>query len=409
MLIEAGRKAIKGQGIRMLNVKNRIAYIIKYNNTIYAMYYNLFSLCINVLKIFIKPDDKLILFNSFAGRKFDDSPKAIFEAMKQDLRFNDFRLVWAFHDPSKFEVVGADKIKTDCLKYFKTALAARVWITNSSVERGLNFTGKNTLYFNTWHGTTIKKMGKDISSDSQSFRTKGGKEVDVRMSQGKYETDIFSRTTGIAKDKFLEVGLPRNDILFNYTKEMKEVLKRKLEISTEKKVILYCPTFREYEKGMNYEIVLKPPIDLSKWKSKLGEKFILLFRAHYEVSKVMGIKEDSIIRNMTDYPDINDLMIVSDVLISDYSSVFFDYSITGKPMFHFTYDYDTYATKRGMYFDIREHLDGGSTEDELIELLLNYDELSAKKKTEQFRNKFVNYYGNAAKAAVDCIANRLSL
>lgn len=118
----------------------------------------------NTLKLFVKTDDKLILFNSFAGRKYDDSPKAIYEEMKKDPRFKDYRLVWAFHQPEKYDA--PQKIKTDSLTYFKTALAARVWVTNSSVERGLNFTGKRTLYFNTWHGTPMKKMRSDINKDS---------------------------------------------------------------------------------------------------------------------------------------------------------------------------------------------------------------------------------------------------
>ena len=77
----------------------------------------------------------------------------------------------------------------------------------------------------------------------------------------------------------------------------------------------------------------------------MGEDYILLFRVHYEVSKVMDIRGNDFIRNMTDYPTLNDLMIIADVLISDYSSVFFDFSITGKPMFNFTCDYETYSKK----------------------------------------------------------------
>lgn len=390
-------------------MKSKIIYILKYNRTIYNIYFYLFSLFINILKILVKTDEKLILFNSFAGRKFDDSPKAIFDEMKNDQRFKDFRIVWAFHQPEKFDVVGAHKIKTDSIGYFKTALAARVWITNSSVERGLNFTGKNTLYFNTWHGTPLKQMGSDIEIDNQSFRSKGENHFDVMLSQGRYETEIFSRSFGIPKEKFLEVGLPRNDILANYTKEDADDIKHKLGIAKEKKVILYCPTFREFEKDENLGVVLSPPMDLDKWEKKLGEDYILLFRAHYEVSKVMEIRENDFIRNMTDYPSLNDLMIIADVLISDYSSVFFDFSITGKPMFHFTYDYETYSKKRGMYFDIRYYIDGAATEDDLIKLLLNYNENDVKNKTVKFRRKFVDFYGHASEAAVDCIASRLSL
>lgn len=388
-------------------MKQRLVNLLKYNKVAYALYYHTMSLLINIIKLFVKTDDKLILFNSFAGRKFDDSPKAIFDVMKVDPRFKDYKIVWAFHQPEKHEVEGVEKIKTDELHYFKVALAARVWITNSSVERGLNFTGKHTLYFNTWHGTPMKKMGTDIGSENASFGSKGENHFDVMMSQGHFETDVFSRSFGVPKEKFLEAGLPRNDVLANYTEEQRQTIRSKLNIQKGQTVILYCPTFREYEKDENLGVVMTPPIDLMKWEQKLGNKYVFFMRAHYEVSKVMQIEDNDFVRNMTDYSDLNDLYIAADILISDYSSVFFDYSITGKPMLHFCYDYDKYSSKRGMYFDIREMISGGATEDQMIELIKRLDPAEESKKTTAFRNKFVNFYGSAAKAAVDCIADRI--
>lgn len=380
---------------------------LKYNKAAYTIYYYITSSVINLLKRFVKPDDKLIMFNSFAGRKYDDSPKAIYEAMRKDPRLKEFHFLWAFHQPEKFTVKGAKKIKTDGLNYFITALKARVWVTNSSVERGLNFKGKNTFYFNTWHGTPMKKMGADIDAGNTSFGSKGKNQFDVMMSQGHFETEIFSRSFDIPKDRFLEAGLPRNDILANYTKEQRNKIRENLGIKPDQIVILYCPTFREYDKDENLGVIMAPPMDLKKWERELGEKHVILMRAHYEVSKVMKIEENAFVRNMTDYPDLNDLYIAADILISDYSSVFFDYSITGKPMIHFCYDYDMYSSKRGMYFDIREKINGGVTEDEVIELIKNIDVYAENEKTEKFRNEFVNFYGSATKAAVDCIAKHI--
>ena len=388
-------------------MKQKIVSILKYNKTIYAVYYHVMSLCINVLKFFVKSDDRLILFNSFAGRKYDDSPKAIYEEMKRDSRFKDYRLVWAFHQPEKYEV--PKKIKTDGLKYFKTAIAARVWVTNSSVERGLNFTGKHTFYFNTWHGTPMKKMGTDISVGNTSFANKGRNHFDVMMSQGRFETEVFSRSFGIPKEKFLEAGLPRNDILANYTDEYRKQLREKLNIEPEQTVILYCPTFREYDKDDSLGVIMAPPIDLKKWNCELGKSYVLLIRAHYEVTSVLKIEDNSFVRNMTEYHDLNDLYIVADILVSDYSSTFFDYSITGKQMLHFCYDYDKYSGKRGMYFDIREWISGADTEDGVIEMIKKNDPKTEKQKTIAFRDQFVNFYGAATKSAVDCIVRELRI
>lgn len=364
------------------------------------------SLLIKTLKLFVKTDDKLILYNSFGGRSFSDSPKAIFEVMLTDPRFKDYKLVWAFHEPAKYKNIVS--IKTDNINYFITVLKARVWITNSSVERGLNFTGKHTLYFNTWHGTPMKRMGSDINSSNTAFASKGNTYYDIMMSQSKFETDVFSKAFGISKEKFLEVGLPRNDILSNYTESYRKEIREKLGIRENVIVILYAPTYREYEKDENYGVVMAPPMDLVKWENELPN-CVLLFRAHYEVSKVMDIKDNVFVRNMTNYPDINDLFIASDILISDYSSVFFDYSITGKPMFHFTYDYDKYSSKRGMYFDIREYLSGGKSEDEIIGILKKINFEKEIEKTISFRNKFVNFYGLATQSAVDRIAKELNI
>ena len=390
-------------------MKQKLVNFLKYNKVAYAVYYRVMSFCMNVLKLFIKTDDKLILFNSFAGRKYDDSPKAIFEEMRKDPRFKGYRLVWAFHQPEKYQVDGAEKIKTDGMQYFRTALASRVWVTNSSVERGLHFKGKNTFYLNTWHGSPIKKMGSDIAADNQSFRTKSENLVDIMNTQSYFEADIFSRCFGIPRDHFIEVGLPRNDALANYTTEERERIRRKLGLPANKRVILYCPTFREYEKDKNLGVVLAPPMDLKKWEAELGDQYVLLFRAHYEVSKVMEIQKNEFVRNVTDYPALNDLMIASDILISDYSSIFFDYSIMDKCMLHFTYDFDKYEEKRGMYFDIRDYLSGADSEDGVIAILRDLNIQRESEKTVAFRKKYMNFYGEASKKTVDCIAKEIGL
>ena len=387
-------------------MKQKLTNFLKYNKVAYSIYYAVMSFCIGILKLFVKTDDRLILFNSFAGRRFDDSPKAIYDVMKKDSRFGSYKLVWAFHEPDKF--TGVEKIKTDGFNYFKTALKARVWVTNSSVERGLNFTGKHTYYFNTWHGTPMKKMGSDIDTSNSSFGSKSENHFDVMMSQGKFDTDVFSRAFNIPRERFLESGLPRNDILANYTESYRNDIRSKLGIDSDKTVILYVPTFREYEKDENYGVVMAPPMDLGKWEKELPN-CVLLMRAHYEVSKVMNVQENSFIRNMTSYPDLNDLYIAADIMISDYSSVFFDYSITGKPMLHFAYDYDKYSSKRGMYFDIRDYVSGADNESELIAIIKSLDAKKEMEKTVVFRDKYINFYGHASKDAVDCIAKELGL
>lgn len=388
-------------------MKKGIVNLLKYNKTVYKVYYYAMNICLAALGKIVRTDNKLILFNSYAGRKYDDSPKAIFEEMREDVRFKGYRFVWAFHEPDRFVVEGAEKIKTDSFLYFKTALSARVWVTNSSVERGLRFKKKNTFYLNTWHGTPIKKMGSDIATDNQSFGSKGKNRTDVMNTQSYFEADVYSQCFGIPRNHFLEVGLPRNDALVKYSVEEREEIRRKLGLPADKMVILYCPTFREYEKDENLGVVLAPPMNLNIWKRELADKYILLFRAHYEVSRIMEIQENNFVRNMTDYPILNDLMIASDILISDYSSIFFDYSIMDKCMLHFTYDFSKYEEKRGMYFDIRVYISGADNEKDLIDILKKMTFEDEVERTKLFREQYMNFYGDATRQTVNCIADHI--
>lgn len=390
-------------------MKKHLFYIVKYVKWIYQLYFYWGTLALKVLKVFVKPDDKLILFISFGGRKFDDSPKAIYDQMIKDKRFNDYHLVWAFNNPEAFELERGEKIKCDTFSYFKTALKARVWISNSTVERGLEFKGKHTFYFNTWHGTPIKKMGSDIEGSNKSFKGMGHWKLDYFTCQGEFEQEIFCRVfNGLNKNIAQVIGLPRNDIYANYTKEYMLSLRMKMNIPEKKRVILYAPTFREYDKTSSMEVKVSVPVHIEKWRKVLGEDYVLLFRAHYEVAKGMSIEDNDFVREMSGYPQLEDLMIVSDLLISDYSSIFFDYSIMSKPMLAFCYDYDKYVSERGMYFDIRDWLPSAANEDELLRLIKVQSQESQVAMTRKFQQTYVTSYGSAVKKSLDVIYSELS-
>lgn len=381
---------------------------VKYSKTIYALYYYTGSWLIRLLKLFVRTDDKLIVFASFGGRKFDDSPKAIYEAMLQDHRYDDYCLVWAFMHPEKFALPRGEKVKIDTFVYYKKLLSARVWVTNSSMNRGLDFTGKHTFELNTWHGSAIKRMGADINSGNTSFHIKGGKRNEsVMLAQSEYDVDVFTQAYRMKKEEFRIVGLPRNDELAHVTIENQDAMKRKLSIPSDKKAILYAPTFREYDKDSGNNVILTPPIDLQLWEEQLGKDYVLLFRAHYEVAKVMGIEDNDFVKNVSSYPNLNDLMIASDMLISDYSSIFFDYSIQGKPMMCYCYDYEKYTVKRGMYFDIREWLPYASDETELLNLIKNVDVNLKDEATKKFQKRYVTEFGFASQRSVDIIYNKI--
>ena len=391
-------------------MKKYLFYLVKYVKCFYQLYFYLGSFVLKVLKFFVRSDDKLILFISFGGRRFDDSPKAIYDSMITDKRFDGYHLVWAFNDPDAFELQRGEKVKCDTFSYFKIALKARVWISNSTVERGLEFKGKRTFYFNTWHGTPIKKMGIDVDGLSKSFKGKGLWKVDYFTCQGEFEQDIFCRVfRGLNKDIARVIGLPRNDIYANYSKDYMLSLRKKMNIPIDKCVILYAPTFREYDRSSLMAIKTDIPMSIERWRIELSENYVLLFRAHYEVAKGLNIQDDDFVREMSSYPQLEDLMIVSDMLISDYSSIFFDYSIMPKPMLAFCYDYDRYASKRGMYFDIRDWLPSANSEDALIKLIKAGPQDEYIAKTRKFQQKYVTTYGTAVRESLNVIHKELSI
>jgi CDP-glycerol glycerophosphotransferase len=374
---------------------HKIANLLKTNRLAYYIYNYTFSFLLKFIGIFIKIDEKLILFNSFGGNKFDDSPKAIYDYMKKSKKYENYKLIWALNDTSIVENNNVDVVKNNSIKFFIIALKAKYWITNSSMERGLKFKKKQTFYIDTWHGTAIKHIGKDENNLSIDFRVS---ESDYMLAQSEYDINIFSKCFNYPKEKIHLTGLPRNDELYNVSEIEIEKIKKKLNIATDKKVILYAPTYREYSRDSE-GCILTPPIDLKKWKQKLEKKYILLFRAHYEVNKVLGIVENDFIRDCSDYECLNDLLKISDILISDYSSIMIDYSILERPIFNYIYDYNEYNEKRGLYFDIRKKLPGNciENEEELINKLLSYDYKNEKEKIKKFKNEFIQAQGSASK------------
>lgn len=376
-------------------MRQRIIYILKHYAIIQAVYRFIMSLVFRVMGKFIKTDENLVLFVSFMGLNFNDSPKAIYDYMQSHLKYKNYHCVWAFEDPTRFPEL--ETVKIDTLAYFKTALKAKYWITNTNIERGLHFKKKDQKYLNTWHGITIKFIGNDVAGRNDfNFET-----VDHLCVCGEYDERIFKRAFRANESSYLRCGLPRNEELWNVTEEHVARVRQKIGIPADKKVILYAPTWREStDGGKTYEI--KPPIHFDIWKKELGEDYVVLFRAHHQTTKVLGIQYDDFVREASSYPAVNDLLIIADILITDYSAIAFDFSILCKPIFCYAYDYDTYLAERGTYFQIDEKYPNKScrTERELLSRIKNMDYATECINTKRFRDEFIQYGIGATEVCV---------
>lgn len=384
---------------------------VKHTKLFYNAYFYIGSYFIRLLKLFIKPNDRLIFFSSFSGKSYDDSPRAIYEGMIKDHRFDDYELVWDFRDPQKYDIERGSIIKTDTLNYYITLLKARLWITNVSMYRGLEFTGINSYVFNTWHGSAIKKIGIDVKGRNAFVGKTKQKRGNVILAQGKYDVEKFSHAYEMPQQSVLAFGLPRNDeLVYNNKPDIINELKAHLDIVPDKKVILYAPTYREYQRDNNKNSIFSLPINIGKWEEQLSSDFVILFRAHPEVVKVLNIVENDFVKDVSSYPHVNELMLMSDLLISDYSSIFFDYSILGRPMLCYAYDYDQYNETRGVYFDIREELASEDLSDEnvLMDTILKLNWEERCKISLAFRNKYVESFGDATQKSLDYLYNVLN-
>lgn len=372
---------------------HKIKEFVKSHGWIYSIYFYIVSFLVNGFKLFLKTDDKLILFVSYGGRHYSESPRVMYEAMLNDNRFDDYKLVWAFVEPQKFDI--KNKIKIDTLEYFKTALKARCWITNVMIERALKFRGINTYYFFTTHTILVKCDGPDIKQ--KKFASKAKHQYDCCLAQSEFEKKIAMRMFGLSEDKIKIVGFPKNDILVNYKEEYRSQIRKKLGIPKDKKAILYAPTFREYrdlQEAFN--------MNVEEWKKALQDRYVLLYRAHPVV--LSSVKEtDSFFYDETNYEVVEDLMIASDLLISDYSGLIFDYCLMHKPIYLWTYDYDEYQKRRGLYIDLRNELPCAETEQEIIKMVATHDWNMEATDTIKLQEKYETEYGNATQKSVNLV------
>lgn len=388
-------------------MKSKIKAFVKQNKFIYNVYFHLGSLFLRFLGLFVKVDPNLILFISYGGQKYDDSPRVVYEYLLKHPVSSKHKYVWAFMEPDKFSQV-AQKVKVDTLSYYITAMRAGYWITNSSASRGLNFRKKSTRNMLFTHGLTgIKKIGVDIHESEKAFKIGFDEHFDAIFVEGKKEIPLLAHAWQMDPSIFHTTGLPRNDDLAAVTGAEIQSIKDRLGIPQSKKVILYAPTFREFSRAKDGRNALGIPIDFSKWEATLGQEYVLLVTAHYEVAKLLDeLPKNDFVVNAFQYPELNDLIKVSDILISDYSSIVFDYSIMERPIFCYGYDYDTYSVERGLYTDLEQLFSHGvlRTENEVLKAIQRIDYGKECEYTRcHIKNEYIASYGNAAEKAVQII------
>jgi len=339
-------------------------------------------------KMTTKLDEKTVIFESFMGRSYSDNPRAIYEEMLRNEKYRDYKFIWAFKDPfSKRNIPELERamlVKYGSKDYYKSYASAKYFVSNSRIPEAIK-PSKDQVYVQTWHGTPLKRLGYDLSTESGNALNslkdmrKKYKDDAVRykymISPSEFCTEKFNSAFNLKvnnpKCEILQVGYPRNDILSNYTDEDIKKVKKNLNIENiNKKIILYAPTWRDNQHVSGVGYTYKADVDFDLLREKLGEDYIILFRAHYFVANSFDFEKYSgFVYDVSNYENISDLYIIADMLMTDYSSVFFDYAILKRPIIFYMYDLEAYRDDiRGFYIDLKE-LPGDiiQTEEEVVE------------------------------------------
>ncbi len=339
------------------------------------------------------PDDRLIAFESFMGRSYAGSPRALYEAMLEDPRYADCRFVWSFRSPAHAEAFPAlGDPRTTVVRYrtgpyYQAFGRAAVWISNSVVAAELTPRPGQT-YVQTWHGTPLKRIGIDVVETTETAMN-GKNEIDQRyrvearkitrfLSAAPFTTRCFTSAFGVPGAKvdalFLESGNPRNDQLVNATDADVAAARDRLGIAPGKKVVLYAPTWRDDQHSSRSGYVFRQPLDLDALRQALGDDWVILFRAHYLVTNSIDLAaHEGFVVDVSGVDEINEVCLASDLLVTDYSSIYFDYGLLDRPMIFFMYDLERYENAlRGFY--LPAHSVPGPivrTQDELVTALLD--------------------------------------
>ncbi|UQW99783.1 bifunctional glycosyltransferase family 2 protein/CDP-glycerol:glycerophosphate glycerophosphotransferase [Streptomyces sp. RerS4] len=356
------------------------------------------------------PVKDMAVYDTFQGNAAGDSPRAIHEELLR--RGEKLEHIWLVRDGRAEVPPTARAVQYDSLEAWDVLARARYYVTNDSVPLTFRRRPGQTVV-QTWHGAPLKQIGYDFTHDYYtSPEVLEGLEHDsaqwtLLASPSTWATPVLRRALGY-QGEVVESGSPRVDALLRPDADRIAEVRRRLGLPEGKKVVLYLPTWRENRLGWTGGYKLDLRIDLDAARRELGEDHVLLVRGHHKVSEQVrdGVR-DGFVVDVSRWPDTTDLLLVADVLISDYSSAIFDFALTDRPILLFTYDLEHYRdTLRGFTLDLEKKAPGPLLQDSasLVEAVRNADALAAEYATARaaFREEYCDLDdGRAAERVVD--------
>ncbi|MEV6792107.1 bifunctional glycosyltransferase family 2 protein/CDP-glycerol:glycerophosphate glycerophosphotransferase [Streptomyces sp. NPDC051320] len=330
-----------------------------------------------------KKIQQTVLFDAFKGTQYSDSPRAVHEEMVQ--RGVALNHLWVVRDDQVEVPPTAMPVRMWSPEWYEALGTAKYIVANNHLPDWFE-KREDQVVVQTWHGTPLKRIGHDIESvhfADRRYLERVEKEVqnwDMLVSPNSFSTPILKRAFRFPGE-MVECGYPRNDILRRPGMGRRQMeIRRKIGLPPGKRVVMYAPTWRDdqYYAPGKYKFDFR--IDLDDARTRLGADHVLMVRRHPNVVDPVPGAGDGFVFDVSDYPDMADLSLIADVMITDYSSLMFDFVNTGRPILFYTYDLDHYRdTLRGFYFDFEHSAPGPLVFEsaELISAIRNVDRIQA--------------------------------
>ncbi|OKJ23450.1 CDP-glycerol:glycerophosphate glycerophosphotransferase [Streptomyces sp. CB00316] len=318
-----------------------------------------------------------VVLESHMGRCYGDSPRALHEEIRrQGLKL---RSTWSYDTSPAGFPDDARLVRRWSWRYLWALARAEYWVDNQGFPQALRKPARTT-YLQTWHGSAYKRMGFDetrvrLQDALQRERLQQAvHRFDHFLVRSEHDVATLARAYRLPEDRLLRTGYPRNDALIaeRARTETEGRLPRPplagaLGIDDHRKVVLYAPTFRGGPAG-GKQARRRLLLDVREFADRFGDMYTLLVRAHYLEAARLPVCPPGTVIDVSRHHDVSEVLALADVLVTDYSSIMFDFALLDRPVILYAPDLDTYAAERGSYFDLREKAPGPvvATQEELF-------------------------------------------
>ncbi|MBQ6708344.1 MAG: CDP-glycerol glycerophosphotransferase family protein [Clostridia bacterium] len=373
-----------------------------------TLFFLLFAAVFNLCRIFPLRKNSVV-FISMHNAKFNDTLGFVREEIRKRNEYKCYSFSRTDIDLSKGIKSIGSALKFFTVNAFRMATAKYIFLNDNFMPMAYLNINKKACVVQLWHAEgAFKKFGLDINQPEEIRKreAKGYSKLSYVVCSSKGVAPIYAGAFGMEESRVLPLGAPRTDYYFRGVdaQKLRAEFDEKYPVCKDKKLVLYAPTFRD-DKEKNKELVKK--LDIKAFNEALGDEYVLLIRYHPQVHED-GVNLDGAV-DLTKYPNVNELILISDILVTDYSSICMDFSMLDKPTLFYAYDLEEYASDRQFYFDYEEYVPGAvvRTQEELMRVLENHEYDLDKEKNEKFKNFNFDYTdGKSSQRVADNILSR---